>query len=717
MVTFIPNHCSTVYLKASGNRHSTSLHEVVKSGNLKGLALLLEDADLDTNVENTEGDTPVAVALNEENAKALHLLLAHPKTDPNLLDSNGCSYLAIAYFKGCDDLMRAILDHPRCDPDIRNASEGSVLYFSVLKGDAKAVELLLKDKRVDPNQEENGNSLLTIAAASSYSEIVELLINDSRIQINSVDGEGETALTIAVQLGLKDVIRLLISHPDLNPNKAGSNGTTPLYYAAEKDFGYAIELLLAHPDIDPNLGSKGKKTPLQLASMLGNRDAVKKLVQHPRINPNIASPFSPMFFAVEKGNVRIVEDLLSIKQTNPNIGRIDRIISPLAVSLLKRHDEVTRRILKDHRINWMSRDLNGDNSLSIALMMSNQEFKSVNQREYPLDYSDPDTDLVKWTNVSFLPVSSDSEHSPPKDFVSDVQVFPNRIVNPKCGEIEIIPTHSSSPTVFMKVVYRTHEFVALSLLRDHKPFGVTVYRPTALSLTTTAKLKDQMASSPHFWHIANGGATLDSSQLRKVLKVLGREKLAVFRALNRDHDPKLLLSGSPLKGRGTSKNVQTQVDRGNTGLVSVSTAPISTFLRDHRVKNGGYAMIWTEKGARLYFGNGVIYPKYHNHQQVLSEVSKAGGSLLQRARKAHEALFVEPVPLDIVVLLNGGFPTESGQSAAKRTSLKAPPRKVLNFLKTKDLEFSKLPDSLKDELCSNRPVSKKKKLILDHMGR
>jgi ankyrin repeat protein len=61
-----------------------------------------------------------------------------------------------------------------------------------------------------------GDSALILAVKGKSIEIVELLLQQEGININSTNNDGQSALMVAAQSGQMEIVRMLCERPDIN---------------------------------------------------------------------------------------------------------------------------------------------------------------------------------------------------------------------------------------------------------------------------------------------------------------------------------------------------------------------------------------------------------------------------------------------------------------------------------------------------------------------
>jgi ankyrin repeat protein len=107
------------------------------------------------------------------------------------------------------------------------------------------------------------------------------------------------------------VSSLIASGENVNVNEPDSAGETPLHYASIRGHSEVAVILISH-GADPNIKSDRGVTPLHDAAKHGKLDTVTCLVDsNADIEAkDISNNKIPLHYAVESGNVRIVNKLL-----------------------------------------------------------------------------------------------------------------------------------------------------------------------------------------------------------------------------------------------------------------------------------------------------------------------------------------------------------------------------------------------------------------------
>jgi len=120
------------------------------------------------------------------------------------------------------------------------------LHDACKEGDLKLVKSLLK-KDINLNEGDfHGRAPLIIACSHGHTEIVRVLLEDSRIDVNQSDEHGRTAFYFACWIGRADVVQLLLKNPKVDVNQPDTNyNWTPLIQASYWGYLDVVQNILA----------------------------------------------------------------------------------------------------------------------------------------------------------------------------------------------------------------------------------------------------------------------------------------------------------------------------------------------------------------------------------------------------------------------------------------------------------------------------------------
>ncbi|KAJ8688196.1 hypothetical protein QAD02_023991 [Eretmocerus hayati] len=276
----------------------TSLHHAAYHGIIENVRTLLSCGASPVSVD-FEGVTPLHRAMENENvyygpraAIACHLKRAGANI--NVPDSHGATCLHYAIRKPMDEITRRATVH-------------LLLNFGA--------SVIHVDKR--------GYNALWIATQSNNVEVVRILLQDRKTEVNRVDEVGRcgasrpiTALHIAVTNSNVQMLELLLKH-GADPNRMNGLGQSLLFFTVKsRRFNLLpmMKLLLSH-GADPHSRDRDSQQSLFEWLVINRRlTETRVLLEHGldlrRYNPRTPDDFSPLHQAI--GNSFKDRDMLSL---------------------------------------------------------------------------------------------------------------------------------------------------------------------------------------------------------------------------------------------------------------------------------------------------------------------------------------------------------------------------------------------------------------------
>lgn len=122
----------------------------------------------------------------------------------------------------------------------------------------------------------DGLSALILASQNGNEEEVKLLIK-AHVDINLQNKEGITCLIAATQYNHEKVVELLLDQEDINVDSADKNGYTALHHACRKGSKVIVDCLL-QKNADIHRYTCNGSTPLKLVAEYENQDLINVLV-------------------------------------------------------------------------------------------------------------------------------------------------------------------------------------------------------------------------------------------------------------------------------------------------------------------------------------------------------------------------------------------------------------------------------------------------------
>ncbi|MHC4540185.1 MAG: ankyrin repeat domain-containing protein [Planctomycetota bacterium] len=276
----------------------TPLHSAVRAGH-EDVVKLLIDNGADVNAKNSNGRSPIDVAMHQGHKEIGELLqakaaetsihwaailgsLAKVKafvesgTDVNVKDENHQTPLHEAISNKHKDVAQFLIEQG-ADVNAKGKRGCTPLYSAIWNGDADMIELLIS-KGADVNYSpERDYPLLHYAVWMENTDIARVLL-DHGTNSDVKDQDGRTAFRHAVDAANREMVDLLVAKgTDVN-TKARDN-STPLHQAAMSGRTDIAEILLAN-GADATIKDGRGRTALSWALERGHTDIVGLLRKH-----------------------------------------------------------------------------------------------------------------------------------------------------------------------------------------------------------------------------------------------------------------------------------------------------------------------------------------------------------------------------------------------------------------------------------------------------
>ena len=329
---------------------------------------LLARSEIELNLKDKNGHTPLSKAVLRGHEAAVKLLLAREDADPNSNDNSGRTPLSLAASNGYDAIAMLLLARDDIDADLKDNGGQTPLSKAVSNGHEAVVSLLLTRDDIDLDLKNNrGQTPLLLAASNGYEAVVHLLLSKDNVDLNSKDNNGQTPLSLAASNGHEAVVSLLLARDDVDPDFKNNKGQTLLLLAASNGHEAVISLLLARDNVDPNSKDNSGQTPLSLAASNGHKAVVSLLLAKDNVDPNSTDKDgqTPLSLAASHGHEAVVSLLLARDNVDPNSKDYSGW-TPLSLAALNGHEAVVSLLLSKDNVDPNSKDNSGWTPLLLA---------------------------------------------------------------------------------------------------------------------------------------------------------------------------------------------------------------------------------------------------------------------------------------------------------------------------------------------------------------
>jgi ankyrin repeat protein len=239
------------------------------------------------------------------------------------------------------------------------------------------VQLLLKDSRIDINKaSKNGETPFMLACYNAHDSIVEEFLKDRRItdeDLNKLNKSGESSFFYACAQGFDRLVQELIKDRRIDIHKVNQKNETPFLIACINGRDEVVEVLLKDDRVTKEYLNKKNnfgQSPFALACSSRHLGVVQRLLKDDRIDLHETDEDgnTPFSLACLNGRDQSVEALLKNERIKKkylnkknNFGQ-----SPFFLACSMGHLSVVQQLLKDDRIDLHATDEDGNTPFMLA---------------------------------------------------------------------------------------------------------------------------------------------------------------------------------------------------------------------------------------------------------------------------------------------------------------------------------------------------------------
>ena len=210
--------------------------------------------------------------------------------NPNLIDvkhpETGRTPLVEALLGNHIDVVKELLKNKDIDvnmmvnTDVKKDFRATPLFAAIYKCKTKLVKLLLDDNRLDVNKSDSyGRSAITSAIHNECKDIIDDLLKQDNIKLETEDKHGWFPLLLASIFGQLDLVKKLCN-AGANVNKQNKNGDTSLMIACIQANVNIVEYLLdngANKELKNNSGENALDITIDVLNKNNNRETKENL--------------------------------------------------------------------------------------------------------------------------------------------------------------------------------------------------------------------------------------------------------------------------------------------------------------------------------------------------------------------------------------------------------------------------------------------------------
>lgn len=289
------------------------------------------------------------------------------KAKVNLQDKYGRTPLTYAVWNR-DVALVQLLIKAGARARLRDKVDGTPLSYAFCNGNAHIIDLLAKQKR-EVDIENDINRLLRSAAGKGHEEVVAVLLNTNRANIEERDLRSQTPLILAADERYETIVKLLLE-AGADVNAHDEYGETALIKASFHGCKTTMELLLA-AGADANVHGNDGLTALMMASGQGFEAAAKLLLESGAdVNTHNNNGRTALIYASCKGSEVTAKLLLN---SGADVNEQDSSGQTALINASWKGSEATAMLLLESGADVNAHDNNGQTALMWASDNGNDE--------------------------------------------------------------------------------------------------------------------------------------------------------------------------------------------------------------------------------------------------------------------------------------------------------------------------------------------------------
>nr|XP_036587170.1 ankyrin repeat-containing protein [Colletotrichum truncatum]KAF6797901.1 ankyrin repeat-containing protein [Colletotrichum truncatum] len=246
--------------------------------------------------------------------------------------------------------------------------ERTPLSWAAGSGHDDIVKMLLDTGKVEVDSMDNSNrSALSWAAGNGHEAIVQMLLDTNKAEVDSRDYSKRSPLSRAAGGGHEAIVKILLDTNKVEVDSRDYNDQSPLSWAAGNGHEAVVDMLLDTNKVEVDSRDYSNRSPLSWAAGSGHDDIVKMLLDTGKVEVDSMdnSNRSALSWAAGGGHEAIVKILLDTNKVEVD-SRDYNDQSPLSWAAGNGHEAVVDMLLDTNEVEVDSRDHSNRSPLSWA---------------------------------------------------------------------------------------------------------------------------------------------------------------------------------------------------------------------------------------------------------------------------------------------------------------------------------------------------------------
>lgn len=372
------------YRKIRGYWHAFKDNGVIET--------IIEMDMLDNESKDSDGNTPLMIAVKERNLRMVELLLNTSKVNPDVRGEYGWTPLTVAVSNRHHAMIELFLKAGKVNIDAghRGPCGTSPIRYAIEYDEYDVTMRLLNGapRAINPRYGPTWSHQFTalgMAVGREWWEVVKLLFEKNQVDLAQMDDQGHTALCWAANEGQADVVKFILTRKPVEVLVKDEFGDTPVYLAALRGHANVVTMLLKamevkkdstewkmYIEVAEDVNAAISRTRIMVAQSYDRMAECEIDTYLKRITPHVlagegstvavgfcfkSTRFdinatdkngkTPLHWAAENGCTEVVELLLGTKQADLTMRDFEKGWEPLYWAIQNDHAGVVNLLLPD----------------------------------------------------------------------------------------------------------------------------------------------------------------------------------------------------------------------------------------------------------------------------------------------------------------------------------------------------------------------------------